>query len=90
MFRAFSITCPTAKLRFVLRSTDFFYCTIPYHLSLAEGLQSSKNLHCIRNWMEINQTLHCTFADESPYTKSASQTKPPDGALAVRRQSIPG
>uniref|UniRef100_A0A8C4LKJ4 Glutamate receptor interacting protein 1 n=1 Tax=Equus asinus TaxID=9793 RepID=A0A8C4LKJ4_EQUAS len=26
---------------------------------------------------------------ESPYTKSASQTKPPDGALAVRRQSIP-
>uniref|UniRef100_A0A8C8YM74 Glutamate receptor interacting protein 1 n=1 Tax=Prolemur simus TaxID=1328070 RepID=A0A8C8YM74_PROSS len=39
--------------------------------------------------MEINQTLHCTFADESPYTKSASQTKPPDGALAVRRQSIP-
>uniref|UniRef100_A0A2K5CGM2 Glutamate receptor interacting protein 1 n=1 Tax=Aotus nancymaae TaxID=37293 RepID=A0A2K5CGM2_AOTNA len=25
----------------------------------------------------------------SPYTKSASQTKPPDGALAVRRQSIP-
>uniref|UniRef100_A0A452V4P0 Glutamate receptor interacting protein 1 n=1 Tax=Ursus maritimus TaxID=29073 RepID=A0A452V4P0_URSMA len=39
--------------------------------------------------MEINQTLRCTFADESPYTKSASQTKPPDGALAVRRQSIP-
>ncbi|MEJ1277246.1 glutamate receptor interacting protein 1 [Cricetulus griseus] len=39
--------------------------------------------------MEINQTLHCTVADESPYTKSASQTKPPDGALAVRRQSIP-
>ncbi|XP_055481975.1 glutamate receptor-interacting protein 1 isoform X1 [Psammomys obesus] len=27
--------------------------------------------------------------DESPYSKSASQTKPPDGALAVRRQSIP-
>ncbi|KAM5251349.1 glutamate receptor-interacting protein 1 isoform 27-T27 [Hipposideros larvatus] len=27
--------------------------------------------------------------DESPYTKSASQTKSPDGALAVRRQSIP-
>ncbi|KAM8803013.1 glutamate receptor-interacting protein 1 isoform 11-T11 [Rhynchonycteris naso] len=27
--------------------------------------------------------------DESPYTKSASQTKPPDGTLAVRRQSIP-
>ncbi|KAF6339426.1 glutamate receptor interacting protein 1 [Rhinolophus ferrumequinum] len=27
--------------------------------------------------------------DESPYTKSASQTKPPAGALAVRRQSIP-
>uniref|UniRef100_A0A8C2VFP9 Glutamate receptor interacting protein 1 n=2 Tax=Chinchilla lanigera TaxID=34839 RepID=A0A8C2VFP9_CHILA len=28
-------------------------------------------------------------SDESPYTKSASQTKSPDGALAVRRQSIP-
>ncbi|KAM7181495.1 glutamate receptor-interacting protein 1 isoform 6-T6 [Macrochelys suwanniensis] len=27
--------------------------------------------------------------DESPYTKSANQTKPPEGALAVRRQSIP-
>ncbi|XP_076967452.1 glutamate receptor-interacting protein 1 isoform X1 [Tamandua tetradactyla] len=27
--------------------------------------------------------------NESPYTKSASQTKPPDGSLAVRRQSIP-
>ncbi|XP_069844370.1 glutamate receptor-interacting protein 1 isoform X10 [Dipodomys merriami] len=29
------------------------------------------------------------FRNESPYTKSASQTKPPDGSLAVRRQSIP-
>ncbi|KAM5251339.1 glutamate receptor-interacting protein 1 isoform 17-T17 [Hipposideros larvatus] len=29
------------------------------------------------------------FRNESPYTKSASQTKSPDGALAVRRQSIP-
>ncbi|XP_057613619.1 glutamate receptor-interacting protein 1 isoform X5 [Chionomys nivalis] len=29
------------------------------------------------------------FRNESPYTKSASQTKPPDGALAVRRLSIP-
>ncbi|XP_033619655.1 glutamate receptor-interacting protein 1 isoform X4 [Fukomys damarensis] len=29
------------------------------------------------------------FRNESPYTKSASQTKPTDGALAVRRQSIP-
>lgn len=64
--------------------------TVPCHFSLAEGLQSTKDLHCARNLMEINQTLHCTFADESPYTKSASQTKPPDGALAVRRQSIPG
>ncbi|XP_032044610.1 glutamate receptor-interacting protein 1 isoform X5 [Aythya fuligula] len=27
--------------------------------------------------------------DESPYTKSANQAKPPDGALSVRRQSIP-
>ncbi|KAM4675525.1 glutamate receptor-interacting protein 1 isoform 3-T3 [Discoglossus pictus] len=26
--------------------------------------------------------------DEGPYTKSANQSKPPDGALAVRRQSI--
>ncbi|XP_054844301.1 glutamate receptor-interacting protein 1 isoform X2 [Eublepharis macularius] len=29
------------------------------------------------------------FPNESPYTKSANQTKPPEGALAVRRQSIP-
>uniref|UniRef100_A0A803T9W7 Glutamate receptor interacting protein 1 n=1 Tax=Anolis carolinensis TaxID=28377 RepID=A0A803T9W7_ANOCA len=28
-------------------------------------------------------------SDESPYTKSANQSKPPEGALAVRRQSIP-
>lgn len=28
--------------------------------------------------------------DDSPYTKSANQSKPPDGALAIRRQSIPG
>ncbi|XP_072183281.1 glutamate receptor-interacting protein 1 isoform X14 [Excalfactoria chinensis] len=27
--------------------------------------------------------------DESPYTKSANQTRTPDGALSVRRQSIP-
>ncbi|XP_070611756.1 glutamate receptor-interacting protein 1 isoform X1 [Erythrolamprus reginae] len=27
--------------------------------------------------------------DDSPYTKSANQSKPPDGALAIRRQSIP-
>ncbi|KAM6214479.1 glutamate receptor-interacting protein 1 isoform 11-T11 [Rhynchocyon petersi] len=35
------------------------------------------------------QILRRLTKDESPYTKSASQTKPPDGALAVRRQSIP-
>ncbi|XP_041568002.1 glutamate receptor-interacting protein 1 isoform X3 [Taeniopygia guttata] len=29
------------------------------------------------------------FEDESPYTKSANQAKAPDGALSVRRQSIP-
>ncbi|XP_075284013.1 glutamate receptor-interacting protein 1 isoform X9 [Opisthocomus hoazin] len=29
------------------------------------------------------------FRNESPYTKSATQAKPPDGALSVRRQSIP-
>ncbi|KAM3833316.1 glutamate receptor-interacting protein 1 isoform 3-T3 [Vipera latastei] len=27
--------------------------------------------------------------DDSPYTKSANQSKPPDGTLAIRRQSIP-
>lgn len=62
----------------------------PYDLSLEEGLQTITGLRQARNWMEINHTLHCAFADESPYTKSASQTKPPDGTLAVRRQSIPG
>ncbi|XP_030115027.3 glutamate receptor-interacting protein 1 isoform X6 [Taeniopygia guttata] len=30
-----------------------------------------------------------TERDESPYTKSANQAKAPDGALSVRRQSIP-
>ncbi|KAI5234928.1 Glutamate Receptor-Interacting Protein 1 [Manis pentadactyla] len=35
------------------------------------------------------QILRRLTKDESPYSKSASQTKPPDGALAVRRQSIP-
>ncbi|KAM5251344.1 glutamate receptor-interacting protein 1 isoform 22-T22 [Hipposideros larvatus] len=35
------------------------------------------------------QILRRLTKDESPYTKSASQTKSPDGALAVRRQSIP-
>ncbi|XP_004675978.1 PREDICTED: glutamate receptor-interacting protein 1 isoform X5 [Condylura cristata] len=35
------------------------------------------------------QILRRLTKDDSPYTKSASQTKPPDGALAVRRQSIP-
>ncbi|XP_039198198.1 glutamate receptor-interacting protein 1 isoform X4 [Crotalus tigris] len=29
------------------------------------------------------------FPNDSPYTKSANQSKPPDGALAIRRQSIP-
>ncbi|XP_048356186.1 glutamate receptor-interacting protein 1 isoform X3 [Sphaerodactylus townsendi] len=29
------------------------------------------------------------FPNESPYTKSANQTKSPEGALAVRRHSIP-
>nr|XP_014432566.1 glutamate receptor-interacting protein 1 isoform X7 [Pelodiscus sinensis] len=35
------------------------------------------------------QILRRLAKDESPYTKSANQTKPPEGALSVRRQSIP-
>ncbi|XP_060633481.1 glutamate receptor-interacting protein 1 isoform X4 [Anolis sagrei] len=35
------------------------------------------------------QILRRLTKDESPYTKSANQSKPPEGALAVRRQSIP-
>ncbi|XP_078233033.1 glutamate receptor-interacting protein 1 isoform X18 [Pogona vitticeps] len=35
------------------------------------------------------QILRRLTKDESPYTKSANQAKPPEGALAVRRQSIP-
>ncbi|XP_012874025.1 PREDICTED: glutamate receptor-interacting protein 1 [Dipodomys ordii] len=38
---------------------------------------------------DLNLNLLIEKRDESPYTKSASQTKPPDGSLAVRRQSIP-
>ncbi|KAM4748646.1 glutamate receptor-interacting protein 1 isoform 9-T9 [Rhinophrynus dorsalis] len=34
------------------------------------------------------QILRRLVKDEGPYTKSASQSKAPDGALAVRRQSI--
>lgn len=30
------------------------------------------------------------FADEGPYTKHSNPSRPPDGALAIRRQSIPG
>lgn len=91
VFRAFAMTHPMAKSKLRLRSPNSFSHPIPYHLSLwQKDCNPLKDLHCVRNWMEINQTLHCTFADESPYTKSASQTKPPDGALAVRRQSIPG
>ncbi|XP_075787391.1 glutamate receptor-interacting protein 1 isoform X8 [Pelodiscus sinensis] len=39
----------------------------------------------------MSQPVSCPSAlsDESPYTKSANQTKPPEGALSVRRQSIP-
>ncbi|XP_072183232.1 glutamate receptor-interacting protein 1 isoform X8 [Excalfactoria chinensis] len=35
------------------------------------------------------QILRRLTKDESPYTKSANQTRTPDGALSVRRQSIP-
>ncbi|XP_048158666.1 glutamate receptor-interacting protein 1 isoform X5 [Corvus hawaiiensis] len=35
------------------------------------------------------QILRRLVKDESPYTKSANQAKAPDGALSVRRQSIP-
>ncbi|XP_039198199.1 glutamate receptor-interacting protein 1 isoform X5 [Crotalus tigris] len=35
------------------------------------------------------QILRRLAKDDSPYTKSANQSKPPDGALAIRRQSIP-
>uniref|UniRef100_A0A7M4EIN3 Glutamate receptor interacting protein 1 n=1 Tax=Crocodylus porosus TaxID=8502 RepID=A0A7M4EIN3_CROPO len=38
------------------------------------------------HWIHV---AYFFFLDESPYTKSANQAKPPDGALAVRRQSIP-
>lgn len=30
------------------------------------------------------------FSDEGPYTKHSNPSRPPDGALAIRRQSIPG
>uniref|UniRef100_A0A8C8SII6 Glutamate receptor interacting protein 1 n=1 Tax=Pelusios castaneus TaxID=367368 RepID=A0A8C8SII6_9SAUR len=35
------------------------------------------------------ETFTVCFSDESPYTKSANQMKPSEGALTVRRQSIP-
>ncbi|XP_072002747.1 glutamate receptor-interacting protein 1 isoform X3 [Engystomops pustulosus] len=49
---------------------------------------------CISSLQKILRKLHFSILlsppeqDEGPYTKSASQTKAPDGSLAVRRQSI--
>uniref|UniRef100_A0A8C6JE36 Uncharacterized protein n=1 Tax=Melopsittacus undulatus TaxID=13146 RepID=A0A8C6JE36_MELUD len=37
----------------------------------------------------VTVSVACFCLDESPYTKSANQAKAPDGALSVRRQSIP-
>uniref|UniRef100_A0A3P8Y9T9 PDZ domain-containing protein n=1 Tax=Esox lucius TaxID=8010 RepID=A0A3P8Y9T9_ESOLU len=31
----------------------------------------------------------CSFSDEGPYTKHSNPSRPPDGTLAIRRQSIP-
>ena len=41
-------------------------------------------------YLTVTGSVACFCLDESPYTKSATQAKPPDGALSVRRQSIPG
>uniref|UniRef100_A0A3Q1H9K0 Glutamate receptor interacting protein 1 n=1 Tax=Acanthochromis polyacanthus TaxID=80966 RepID=A0A3Q1H9K0_9TELE len=37
----------------------------------------------------INLFLFVCVADEGPYTKHSAGSRPPDGALAIRRQSIP-
>lgn len=41
-------------------------------------------------YLTVTGSVACFYLDESPYTKSANQAKAPDGALSVRRQSIPG
>lgn len=41
-------------------------------------------------YLTVTGGVACFCLDESPYTKSANQAKAPDGALSVRRQSIPG
>lgn len=41
-------------------------------------------------YLTVTGSIACFCLDESPYTKSANQAKPPDGALSMRRQSIPG
>ncbi|KAI4876063.1 hypothetical protein NFI96_030115 [Prochilodus magdalenae] len=37
----------------------------------------------------VSQAFRCDV-DEGPYTKHSNPSRPPDGALAIRRQSIPG
>lgn len=37
-----------------------------------------------------NVLVFLCFSDEGPYTKHSNPSRPPDGALAIRRQSIPG
>ncbi|KAE8281177.1 Glutamate receptor-interacting protein 1 [Larimichthys crocea] len=39
-------------------------------------------------WKQLNEVLE-VFRDEGPYTKHSAGSRPPDGALAIRRQSIP-
>lgn len=41
-------------------------------------------------YLTVTGSVACFCLDESPYTKSANQARAPDGALSVRRQSIPG
>uniref|UniRef100_A0A8C2F5V0 Glutamate receptor interacting protein 1 n=1 Tax=Cyprinus carpio TaxID=7962 RepID=A0A8C2F5V0_CYPCA len=36
-----------------------------------------------------NVLVFLCFSDEGPYTKHSNPSRPPDGALAIRRQSIP-
>lgn len=40
--------------------------------------------------LDVDLMLSLLISDEGPYTKHSAGSRTPDGALAIRRQSIPG
>uniref|UniRef100_A0A8C3EAB5 Glutamate receptor interacting protein 1 n=1 Tax=Corvus moneduloides TaxID=1196302 RepID=A0A8C3EAB5_CORMO len=92
MFSAVKCASSSFSLCFVLRFCLWLWLSLPYLLVLREG--HWQFVHVLREdyahaLSRPAQPCACLYRDESPYTKSANQAKAPDGALSVRRQSIP-